>query len=368
MTQRNSISQPFIHSRSLAGYFPMIRTRQEIIQLISDRPELNHVFQQWEARYQEEFLDFCTGIKGLKVLYDGIFKEIFNPETVPERLNDLLSFLLNRQVRIKIVLPNDSVRLGAESSLLYTDIIVQLEDGSLADIEIQKISYQFSGQRAACYSSDHLLRQYKRVRGTTGSYFNYRQIKNVYTIVFFETSPKEFHEFPNDYIHIFCQKSNTGLKLELLQEFVFIPLDIFRKNMDNRKIENKLDAWLSFLAFDDPDRIAELFTSYPEFKAMYQDVYDICRNVEEVMRMYSKELAELDRNTVKFMIDEMQAEIDQMKTKNAQLNAENETLKKKLSLLEKKQPLKSPRIHLIIYLRLLKCLCRPLDHLWIRHI
>ena len=55
-------------------------------------------------------------------------------------------------------------RLSDESSLLITDIIVELEDGTLANIEVQKIGYVFPGARCACYSSDMLLRQYKRVR------------------------------------------------------------------------------------------------------------------------------------------------------------------------------------------------------------
>ena len=77
------------------------------------------------------------------MLYDGFFKEVFNPEATPKRLEELLSLLMQRSLKIKQVLPNDSVRLGAESSLLYTDIIVQLEDDSLANVEIQKIGYAF---------------------------------------------------------------------------------------------------------------------------------------------------------------------------------------------------------------------------------
>ena len=34
----------------------------------------------------------------------------------------------------------------------------------------------------------------------------------------------------------------------------------------------------------------------------------MCRNTEKVMNMFSKELRELDRNTVQYMIDEMQEE------------------------------------------------------------
>ena len=52
----------------LAHYFPTIRTRQEILQQITVRPDLNDIFRQWEAPDQEEFLSFCTGMKGKKIL------------------------------------------------------------------------------------------------------------------------------------------------------------------------------------------------------------------------------------------------------------------------------------------------------------
>ena len=67
-------------------------------------------------------------------------------------------------MKILKVLPNESAQIAAESSLLIMDIVVQFEDGSIANVEVQKIGYLFPGQRSACYSSDLLLRQYKRVR------------------------------------------------------------------------------------------------------------------------------------------------------------------------------------------------------------
>ena len=79
------------------------------------------------------------------------------------------------------------------------------------------------------------------------------------------------------------------------------------------KIQNRLDAWLAFLGSDDPEIIIDIIEQYPDFKKMYQQVYDICRNIEEVMGMFSKELLEMDRNTVELMIDEMQDEIKQQK-------------------------------------------------------
>jgi hypothetical protein len=132
-----------------------------------------------------------------------------------------------------------------ESSLVIMDIVVELEDHSIANVEVQKIGYKFSGQRSACYSADLLLRQYKRVRGERGRAFSYRDIQKVYTIVFFEKSPKELREDKMNCIHRFTQVSDTGVKLELLQEFCFVSLDIFRELLHNNGIRNKLDAWLT---------------------------------------------------------------------------------------------------------------------------
>ena len=324
----------------LKQYFPMIREREDIKQEIRENPKLLEKYREWDEEQQEEFLDYCTGVKGVKILYDAFFKEIMNPENTPERLNELLSLLLGQSVTIKRVLPGDSTRLADEQSLLIMDILVELADTSLANVEVQKIGYRFPGQRSACYSSDLLLRQYKRVKGEKKKAFSYKDIKSVYTIVFFETSIKEFHEYSQNYIHKFEQQSDTGLELELLQKYVFIPLDIFRiiyhnnvksngKNSANRRW-NKTEAWLTFLSTDEPEIIIELIRQYPEFKEMYEEIYVMCQNVEKVMEMFSKELIQLDRNTVQYMIDEMQDTIDVQKEKidthKEELEAKQETI------------------------------------------
>ena len=324
----------------LKQYFPMIREREDIKQEIYENPKLLEKYREWDEEQQEEFLDYCTGVKGVKILYDAFFKEIMNPENTPERLNELLSLLLGQSVTIKRVLPGDSTRLADEQSLLIMDILVELADTSLANVEVQKIGYSFPGQRSACYSSDLLLRQYKRVKGEKKKAFSYKDIKSVYTIVFFETSIKEFHEYPQNYIHKFKQQSDTGLELELLQKYVFIPLDIFhgiyhndgKSNGKNGggNCWNRTEAWLTFLSTDQPEIIIELIRQYPEFKEMYEEIYVMCQNVEKVMEMFSKELIQLDRNTVQYMIDEMQDTIDVQKekidTQKEELEAKQETI------------------------------------------
>ena len=317
---------------NLKEYFPMIRTREELEREIQGNPGLLKNYEEWNEEQQKEFMDYCTGVKGVKILYDAFFKEIMNPENTPERLNELLSLLLYQKVRIRSVLPGDSTRIAEESSILIMDILVEFEDGSLANVEVQKIGYRFPGQRSACYSADLLLRQYKRVKGERKKTFSYKDIKSVYTIVFFEKSIKEFHDFPQYYIHRFEQQSDSGLRMELLQKYVFIPLDIFRERHQN--ITNKTEAWLTFLSTDRPEQIIQLIKKYPQFREMYEEIYVICRNVERVMEMFSKELLELDKNTVQYMIDEMQETIDSQKN---ELEQKQNELEEKQNQLEEKE-------------------------------
>ena len=119
------------------------------------------------------------------------------------------------------------------------------------------------------------------------------------------------------------------------QKFIYIPLDIFRKKQQNEdgKIHNRLEAWLTFFCRDEPEMILRLIEQYPEFKALYEDVYELCRNVEGVVEIFSKELLEMDRNTVKLMIDEMQEEIQR---KEQAIQAQAQAIREKDAALKQK--------------------------------
>lgn len=177
-----------------------------------------------------------------------------------------------------------------------------------------------------------LLRQYKKVKDRKrreSKKFNYRDLKKVYTIVLFEKSTREFHEIPDKYLHYGEHTYDTGLKLETLQKSVLVALDIFQKNIENRSIENKLEAWLLLLSSDEPERIMELLEMYPEFREIYEEVYQMCRNVEGIMSLFSKELEEMDRNTVSYMIEELEAEVKAAEKKAEQERQEREAAEKK---------------------------------------
>ena len=101
-----------------------------------------------------------------------------------------------------------------------------------------------------------------------------------------------------------------------------------------------------FFSTDDPEQIIQLITAYPDFRPLYEKIYDICRNVEKVMGIFSKELLELDRNTAQYMIDEMQEELEgkakeleekgreleESKSENTELRKQIEELKKRLEI------------------------------------
>ena len=156
----------------------------------------------------------------------------------------------------------------------------------------------------------------------------------VYTIVIFEQSPKELKNAKDYYIHKSQTTFDSGIKINLLQKFIFISLDYFKNILQNRietahnsssdgelsdnilsgdeLLYSRLEEWLMFLSVDEPELIEFLIRYRPYFKSLYSDIYEMCLNTERLMNMYSEILAELDHNTVVYMMDEMKAEIDEM--------------------------------------------------------
>ena len=112
-------------------------------------------------------------------------------------------------------------------------------------------------------------------------------------------------------------------------------LDTFLKSVHN--ISNKADAWLTFLSKEDEASIVELVNKYPDFLPMYQEIQEFRRKPEEVLNMFSEALYIMDRNTERFMVDELKSEVaeitkevDTLKQENEALINENARLKKAL--------------------------------------
>jgi len=80
--------------------------------------------------------------------------------------------------------------------------------------------------------------------------------------------------------------------------------------------------------------IVQLIKQYPKFIPIYREIYELCRNVEKIMGLFSKELQILDKNTVQYMIDQMQNTIDEQQNTIAQ---KNELLASQAVLLQQKE-------------------------------
>ena len=290
------------------------RTEKECLAELRKHPRSYFAYQNMSPEWKNRFLGFMEGTKTLPLTYDPFFKKLFNPDIYPERLSSLISSIIGTKVTVQCILSNEDSMLPS-TSLLLLDILVQLEDGSIANVEIQKIPYAFPGERMSCYSSDLMLRQYTRVKSLKGSSFIYKDLKTVYTIVMFENSPNECKETQAADIYLHHGKTvfDTGIELKLLQEFYVVALDVFKESKYAKDI-NELNAWLSLLTAQSVDDLAALVSDYPWMEAICKDMSEYMYDPEEVITMFSEALRMLDENTVHYMIDELQKERDEAVT------------------------------------------------------
>ena len=250
----------------------------------------------------------------MPLTYDPFFKSIFNPDVHPKWLSGLLSAIIGESVTVEDVLPSENTAVSVDS-LLVMDIVVRLGDGSLANVEIPKIPYQFTTERISCYSSDLLLREYTRLKQNKN--FLYSGLKKVYTIVLYEKTSATFknEKLQGAYRHHGKTKFDTNLELELLQEYFLIWLDVFCEKryteFETGLYADDLNGWLSVLTVETKEDVEQTIREYPWSKAVFQEMSKYVKKPEEVTLMFSEALKIADKNTVKYMMDELQEKLNQ---------------------------------------------------------
>ena len=229
----------------------------------------------------------------------------------PERLSRLLSLILGKELIVHQVLPAESTRIIEEGSLLIMDIVAKMEDGSIADIEIQKF-HTSSHERAAplFFRSSHAAICSDKTWQKKN--FSYQDIKKVYTIVILEKTSKIFSNFQTFIFIIQNSNLTSGLPMELLQEYTFIALDRFQQIKQN-KIEGELDAWMHLLSSSKHEVQLQIARQYPHIRDIYEEVTEFRKDIGGVLFMFSDALRILDRNTVQLMIDEMSEELNNLR-------------------------------------------------------
>ncbi len=126
----------------------------------------------------------------------------------------------------------------------------------------------------------------------------------------------------------------------------FISLDTFKDEVHN--IDTKRDAWLKFLTEDDPDEIVNFVNQYPEFLPCYKDLIAFRQNPKELINMFSDALKEMDKNTERYMVEELNKKVkelneelsntvsvnDALATQNNALITQNDAMTKRIAELE----------------------------------
>lgn len=202
------------------------------------------------------------------------------------------------------------------------DIIVELEDGSFVDVEMQKTGYRFPAQRSSCYASDMMMRQYNRRKSEKKDEFTYKSITPVYMFVLMENSSKEFSSSGNHF-HKRQVSYSSGVELPEMVHIAYISLDTFREGVHN--IKDELDAWLTFLIKGDAESVMKLIEAYPEFIDIYKEIAEFRRDPKELIGMFSEALLELDRNTERYMIDELKEDVEKAEAERDTAIADRDT-------------------------------------------
>ena len=317
---------------SLADILGTPLSEQDAVSLVSKStsPDTFHNFNIMEESYRQRLLQFLMGKRGLSITYDTVFKYVMMPGGTTDRLEQFLTAILGEPVQIKQILPREGSQLADTSSFIIADIIVSTRDGSIMNVEIQKIGYNFPGERASCYTADMIMRQYNYLKSRNQN-FTYRDMKPVYLIVFMEHSPALF-KTTDQYIHKKCSYFNTDIKLNLLENIIFISLDTFHDLVQN--INTTQDAWLEFLTEDNPEKIVRFVNQFPEFLPCYQDLISFRKKPEELIHMFSDALRELDKNTERYMVEELNKEVADLKEEATSLKKQAATLKKEAAALK----------------------------------
>lgn len=296
---------------------------EEAIDLLRSDVESYRAYLEFPLEEQERVKKFLMGKSGLFITYDSFFKEILDPDMHPARLERFLGAVLGQPVRIRDILPREGRRMSDGGSLVIADIVVELSDGSIVDVEMQKVGIAFPGQRSSCYISDCVMRQYNRVKSIKKKQFSYKDMKPVYMIVLMERSAEEFLNVYPSYMHRQHTVLDSGADIRFLQNVIYISLDTFHSTDHN--IDTELEAWLTFFSADDPDTIVKLVNKHTEFREMYRDIMKFRKDPRRLINMYSEALAIMDRNTVEYMCEEMRKKLDQQKETLKEQQREMET-------------------------------------------
>jgi uncharacterized small protein (DUF1192 family) len=298
--------------------------REEVLARLDKIPKAKELYDGLPKKLQEEFLLFCEGKSGIWLCYDTFFKAVFHPDVHPKRLERFLSAIMGQKVTVLSTISNEGTRIIDRGSYVIMDIVVRLADGTIVNLEIQKIGYRFPAKRFDCYCADLIMREYTRLKELNGDKkFSYAQMPLVYCIVLFEDSPAVFKCDNEHYIHTGRMRTDTGIEPDSISRHIYVTLDIFKKQMQNKAVTTELEAWLTLLSTQNLDTIAELIEKFDGFAEIYREIIQMRTKPEELIKMFDSCFRELDRNEELMYLEEVKNDLAEAKSNLAETKNEN---------------------------------------------
>lgn len=294
--------------------------------------ELFYLWSRLSPQTQKELQEVDAGIRVPDLLNDTVFKTIFDPDENGEQLSRFISAILGKKVKVLHSLKNEGRHHSMYSKGIVMDLVVQFENGSVGNVEIQRYGIRFPSKRAACYSADLVTRQYAVEKGEPKSEVDFERIQPVYTIIIFENSPMEFTQ-SGKYHHHFQQTSNSGVEQELLQYYDYICLDIFKEQKPH--IAGELERWLNFLTIDQVEEMEKFLAKNSSFQDVYSRVILITKDREELMELmtdfFEREdiIASLNK-TNQSKVERLEKELEEQKRENEEQKKLIRELRKRL--------------------------------------
>ena len=77
--------------------------------------------------------------------------------------------------------------------------------------------------------------------------------------------------------------------------------------------------------------MVQFVNQYPEFLPYYQDIITFRKKPEELIHMFSDALREMDRNTERYMVEELNKQVEDLKVELNTTIAEKDTIIQELS-------------------------------------
>ena len=151
---------------------------------------------------------------------------------------------------------------------------------------------------------------------------SYKDMRKVHTIILFEDSNKSLISQVDKalYFHVGKTQFNTGIKIELLQDFVLVSLDTFKKyrysdiregrikitdydydssqyndEFVSEKMKRDRLKYLSLFVAETPQEIDRLIEIFHDLESIRRYINEYLERPGEVLSMFSEALRILDR-------------------------------------------------------------------------